>query len=69
MTNNKSKLFLTFTLGALAGAAIAALFTTEKGKKILSDLKNGLDEFGNDLRDNVSEFKKESTENPDQFKG
>lgn len=69
MSNNKSKLFLTFTLGALAGAAIAALFTTEKGKKILKDLKTGLDEFGNDLRDNVSQSNEERAQSTEQSKG
>lgn len=62
MSSNKSKLFLTFAVGAALGAVVTALFTTEKGKKILGDIKSGLDEFGNDLRDKVKESRAENSE-------
>ncbi|MBL7931751.1 MAG: YtxH domain-containing protein [Bacteroidia bacterium] len=66
MSSNKSKLFLAAAVGALIGAAVTALFTTEKGKKILSDLKDGMDGMKNDFKENMSAFKEESKDS-DQF--
>ena len=68
MSSNKSKLFLAAALGALIGAAVTALFTTDKGKKILSDLKDGVDGVKDDLKEKMSAFKEETKDNVDQFR-
>ena len=47
--NRKSGNFLTFLLGAVAGAAITWLFTSEEGKKIVNKAK----EKGKDFKDEM----------------
>lgn len=62
MSSNKSKLFLAAALGALVGAAVTALFTTEKGKKILSDLKDGMNGMKDDLKEKMNASEEETKE-------
>lgn len=68
MSGNKSKLFLAATVGALVGAAVTALFTTEKGKKILSDLKEGMNGMKDDLKEKMSAFEEETKDTVNQFR-
>jgi gas vesicle protein len=57
-----NKLFMGVLLGAAAGAAIGYLLTTEKGKEILSDLKDAAGKAGGQAKDLFSTAKKTATE-------
>jgi gas vesicle protein len=71
--DKKSKLFIVFAAGALVGAGIAALFTTEKGKKIVDKAKGKIDDLSEDVKGKIKNFENEvsdllkgndKTENP-----
>lgn len=49
-------------LGAAAGAAVALFLQTEKGKEILSDLKDAADDAGGTLKDNLKNFESEMSD-------
>jgi len=49
-----SKFIAGLLVGAAAGAAIAVLLNSEKGKEIISDLKDAAEKAGDDLRDAAS---------------
>ena len=46
-------------LGAAAGAAAVLFFQSEKGKEILSDLKDAAGDAGVNLKDNLKNFEGE----------
>jgi len=46
-----SKFIAGLLVGAAAGAAIAILLNSEKGKEIISELKNAAEKAGDDLKD------------------
>ena len=48
MSKNQ-KLLTSFVIGAAAGAAAVIFFKTEKGKQLLTDLKDAADEIFNNL--------------------
>lgn len=49
-TDKNSKLFFAFAAGALIGAGILALFTTEKGKRIVEKTKGKLGDLSDDMK-------------------
>jgi|GEM_PF-5669209 len=66
--DKKSKLFLAFGAGAVVGAAVAALLTTDKGKAILNEAGSKVDDLAenikkkiNDLEAELAEFLREDT--------
>jgi gas vesicle protein len=54
--DKKSKLFLAFGAGALVGAAVAALFTTDKGKAIVEKAKDKMSDLSEDLKEKIKNF-------------
>ena len=60
--NKKSKLFLAFGIGALVGAAIAALYSTEEGKAFIKKAKNKVNDLSDDLKATVKQFETELTD-------
>ena len=56
MSKNQ-KLLTGFVIGATAGAAAVLFFKTEKGKQLLSDLKNAADEIFNNFKETSSTVK------------
>lgn len=60
--NNKSKLFLAFGAGALIGAGLVALFTTDKGKAILEDAKGQASNLTEELKEKIKELNTELAE-------
>ncbi|MBC6490759.1 YtxH domain-containing protein [Flavihumibacter stibioxidans] len=57
--NDQSKFLAGLLLGAAAGAAIAYLMTTDKGKEMMEDFKTAASEAGDDLKDTVKKFETE----------
>lgn len=57
--NNKSKLIFAFATGALVGAGIAALLSSDKGKDTLAKAKDKMNEFGEEAEDSLSKFERE----------
>lgn len=57
--DKKSKLFFAFAAGALVGAGILALFTTEKGKAIVEKTKGKLGDLSEDVKSKLSNLEKE----------
>ena len=60
--NNKSKLFFAFGAGALLGAGIVALLTTDKGKEIVEKAKGKINDLSDDFKDQFKKFEKEVTD-------
>ncbi|WP_317898390.1 YtxH domain-containing protein [Aurantibacillus circumpalustris] len=60
--DKKSKLFLAFGAGALVGAAIVALYSTDKGKELVKKLKDQAGDLAEDLKKNFKEFESEFTD-------
>lgn len=54
--NNKSKLFFAFGAGALLGAGIVALLTTDKGKAIVEKVKGKINDLSDKLKDQFKKF-------------
>lgn len=54
--NNKSKLFFAFGAGALLGAGIVALLTTDKGKAIVEKAKGKINDLSDELKDQFKKF-------------
>ncbi len=54
--NNKSKLFFAFGAGALLGAGIVALLTTDKGKSIVEKAKGKINDLSDELKDQFKKF-------------
>ncbi len=46
-------------LGAAAGVAVAMFLQSEKGKEILSDIKDAAEDAGSNLRSNLKNFESE----------
>lgn len=57
--NNKSKLFFAFGAGALIGAGIVALLTTDKGKAIVEKAKDKINDLSDELKDQFKKFEKD----------
>lgn len=57
--NNKSKLFFAFGAGALIGAGIVALLTTDKGKAIVEKAKGKINDLSDELKDQFKKFEKD----------
>lgn len=57
--NDQSKFLAGLLLGAAAGAAIAYLMTTDKGKEMMEDFKTAASEAGDGLKDTVKKFETE----------
>lgn len=57
--NKKSQLFFAFAAGALVGAGILALFTTEKGKAIVEKTKGKFGDLSDDLKGKLSNLESE----------
>ena len=51
-----SKLFLAFGVGALIGAGLVALFTTDKGKALVEKAKGGVDDLTGDLKKTIKDL-------------
>lgn len=56
MSKNQ-KLLTGFVIGATAGAAAVIFFKTEKGKQLLTDLKDAADEIFNNFKESSSAVK------------
>ena len=54
--NFLSKFMAGVVLGAAAGAAAVLFFQSEKGKEILSDLKDAAGDAGANFKDNLKNF-------------
>ena len=57
--NNNQKFWSGLLLGAAAGAAIALLLNTDKGKEVLTDAKDKAEKMGNDLKLRLENLDKE----------
>lgn len=57
--DNKSKFFLAFGAGALVGAGLAALFTTEEGKALVEKAKAQAGDLAEDLKKKVKDLEDE----------
>ena len=57
--NNNQKFWSGLILGAAAGAAIALLLNTDKGKEVLADAKDKAEKMGNDLKLRLENLDKE----------
>jgi len=57
--NNNQKFWSGLILGAAAGAAIALLLNTDKGKEVLADAKDSAEKMGNDLKSKLEHLDKE----------
>lgn len=54
--NDNHKFVAGLLLGALAGAALAVFLHTEKGKEVLSDVKEGAGKVQDDLSAKLKDF-------------
>lgn len=57
--SKKSQLFFAFAAGALVGAGILALFTTEKGKAIVEKTKGKFGDLSGDMKNKLSDLESE----------
>ena len=57
--DKKSKLFFAFGAGALLGAALVALFTTEKGKEVVEKAKGQMDDLSEEVKKKVKALEEE----------
>jgi len=60
--NILNKFVAGLVLGAAAGAAVAMFLQTEKGKEILSDIKDAAEDAGSNLRSNLKNFEGEMSD-------
>jgi gas vesicle protein len=58
--NNQNKNVLTFLFGAAIGAAVAWLFTSEDGKKIVAETKEKAKQWKDELGDKFNSKESES---------
>lgn len=56
-----------FLAGALAGAGVAWLLTSDEGKELLADLKSKAADIGKDIVDEIRKAKQEPAEEPQMF--
>ena len=54
--NNNQKFIAGLLLGAVAGAALALFLNSDKGKEMMSDVKEGADKLQDGLKDKLAEF-------------
>ncbi len=54
--NDKEKFITGLILGGLAGAAITLFFSSNKGKEMMSDLKDKTDDLQDNVKEKVAEF-------------
>ena len=54
--NNNQKFWSGLIIGAAAGAAIALLLNTDKGKEVLADAKDTAEKLGNDLKSKLEKL-------------
>ena len=54
--NNNQKFIAGLLLGAVAGAALALFLNSDKGKELISDVKEGADKMQDGLKDKLQEF-------------
>lgn len=68
--NKNSKLFFAFAAGALLGAGIVALFTTDKGKAIVDKAKGKMDDLSEDVKEKIKKFENDMADllKPDESK-
>lgn len=57
--DKRSKLFFAFAAGALVGAAVLALFTTERGKAIVEKTKGKMGDLSDDVKNKFSSLESE----------
>ena len=57
--DKKSKLFIMFAAGAIVGAGVAALFTTQKGKEFVDKAKGKIDDLSEDVKGKIKNFENE----------
>jgi gas vesicle protein len=57
--NILNKFVAGLVLGAAAGAAVALFLQSEKGKEILSDIKDAAEDAGTNLKSNLKSFEDE----------
>lgn len=57
--NILNKFVAALVLGAAAGAAVALFLQSEKGKEILSDIKDAAEDAGTNLKSNLKSFEDE----------
>ena len=57
--NILNKFVAGLVIGVAAGAAVALFLQTEKGKEILSDIKDAAEDAGSNLRSNLKNFESE----------
>ena len=60
--NILNKFVAGLVLGASAGAAVAMFLQSEKGKEILSDIKDAAEDAGSNLRSNLKNFEGEMSD-------
>ncbi len=53
---NNQKFIAGLLLGAVAGAALAIFLNSDKGKELISDVKEGADKMQDGLKDKLNEF-------------
>lgn len=54
--NDKEKFITGLILGGLAGAAITLFLSSNKGKEMMSDLKDRSDDLQDNVKEKVAEF-------------
>jgi gas vesicle protein len=54
--NDKEKFITGLILGGLAGAALTLFFSSNKGKEMMSDLKDKTDDLQDNVKEKVAEF-------------
>lgn len=54
--NDKEKFITGLILGGLAGAAITLFLSSNKGKEMMSDLKDKSDDLQDNVKEKVAEF-------------
>ncbi len=52
--NNQNKNLLTFLFGAAVGAAVAWLFTSEEGKKIVAETKDKAKQWTGEMKEKLN---------------
>lgn len=57
--NILNKFVAGLVIGVAAGAAVALFLQTEKGKEILSNIKDAAEDAGSNLRSNLKNFESE----------
>ena len=57
--NNNQKFWTGVIVGATAGAALALLLNSEKGKEVLADAKETADKLGKDIKSKLENLDKE----------